>query len=301
MASWRSGTQRQYGVYIRKWKKFCSQRKVNYLRASVGLGLDFLAELFEGGLSYSTINTARSALSTVVVCNHGTFGTHPHVIRLMKGIYNQRPPLSRYSTTWDVNTVLIFLRTLSPVKDLSFKDLCGKLAMLMALVTVQRVQTLQLLDLRYMTKSMFGYTFTLSKVIKQSRAGKTPPVIELRAYPIDRRLCVVTVLREYLKRREIKAPRKENKLFIAHVRPHEGVSRDTISRWIKNIMVRAGIDTETFKAHSTRAAAASKAKAMDIPIADIMQTAGWSRASTFGKFYKKPVETRRVAHAVLQM
>jgi hypothetical protein len=271
------------------------------LRAPVGLGLDFLAELFEEGLSYSTINTARSALSTVVACDYGTFGTHPHVIRLMKGIFNHRPPVSRYCTTWDVNTVLIFLRTLSPVKDLSFKDLCGKLAMLMALVTVQRVQTLHLLDLRYMSKSMFGYTFTLSKVIKQSRPGKSPPVIELRAYPRDRRLCVVTVLREYLKRREVKAPKKENKLFVTYVKPHEGVSRDTLSRWIKNIMCRAGIDTTTFKAHSTRAAAASKAKAMDIPIKDIMEAAGWSRSSTFGKFYQKPVETRRVANAVLQL
>ena len=119
MASWRSGTQRQYRVYIGKWKKFCSERKVDYLRASVSVGLDFLTDLFEKGHSYSTINTARSALSTLILCdNCMTFGSHPHVIKLMKGVYNKRPSGSRYTSTWDVNIVLRYLRTLSPVKDL---------------------------------------------------------------------------------------------------------------------------------------------------------------------------------------
>jgi hypothetical protein len=60
------------------------------LQASEGLGLDFLAENFEQGWSYSTINTARSALSTSVVCDHETLGTHPHGFRLMKDIYITR-------------------------------------------------------------------------------------------------------------------------------------------------------------------------------------------------------------------
>jgi integrase len=269
----------------------------------VSMGLEFLAELFEQGQSYSSINTARSALSTIILCdNRITFGTHPQVIRLMKGVFNQRPALSRYGVTWDVNIVLNFLRTLSPVKDLTFKDLCGKLAMLMALVTVQRVQTLHLLDVRFMKKSMFGFTFSLQEVIKQSRPGKAPPVIELRAYPRDRRLCIVTVLKEYLERRRVKVKKDTYKLFVTYRKPHEGVSRDTLSRWIKCMMFRAGIDTTVFKAHSTRAAAASKAKAADIPVSDIMETAGWSNSSTFGKFYDKPVgDGRRLANAVLRL
>ena len=119
VTSWRSGTQRQYRVYIRKWKNSCSQRKVNYLQASEGLGLDFLAENCEQGWSDSTINTAWSALSTSVVCDHETFGTHPHGFRLMKDIYNQRQLLSRYITMWGAKTC--------PVKDLSFQGGVGNL------------------------------------------------------------------------------------------------------------------------------------------------------------------------------
>ena len=63
-----------------------------------------------------------------------------------------------------------------------------------------------------MQKSVHGYTFKLVKVIKQSRPGKNPPVIELRAYQVDRRLCIVTVLNEYLMRRKLKAQKDEHKL-----------------------------------------------------------------------------------------
>ncbi|GFN84782.1 Brca1-associated protein-like [Plakobranchus ocellatus] len=50
---------------------------------------------------------------------------------------------------------------------------------------------------------------------------------------------------------------------------------------------KAGIDTNVYKAHSTRAAASSAA-ARSIDIAQVLKTAGWSREQTFAKFYNKP-------------
>ena len=44
--------------------------------------------LHSQGLSYSSINTARSALSSILkLDNCDNFGTHPLVTRFMKGIY----------------------------------------------------------------------------------------------------------------------------------------------------------------------------------------------------------------------
>lgn len=59
-----------------------------------------------------------------------------------------RPTLPKYQFTWDVNKVLGFLKTLSPVQDLSLLDLSKKLAMLFALLSGQRKQSLHLLDVR---------------------------------------------------------------------------------------------------------------------------------------------------------
>ena len=44
-----------------------------------------------------------------------------------------------------------------------------------------------------------------------------------------------------------------------------------------------------YKAHSTRAASTSKAKAQGLSVEQITQKANWSRAITFFKFYNKKV------------
>ena len=55
-------------------------------------------------------------------------------------------------------------------------------------------------------------------------------------------------------------------------------------------MAKAGIDTTRFKAHSTRAAATSKAKATGLNMADILKAGVWSRESTFEQFYHKLIQ-----------
>jgi len=82
MASWRSGTGKQYHSYLGRWEKFCAQKVIPEEDASVEHGIDFLASLYEEGLGYSAINTARSALSSVLTLpGNVTFGNHPLVTR----------------------------------------------------------------------------------------------------------------------------------------------------------------------------------------------------------------------------
>lgn len=302
LQSWRSGTKKQYNIYINKWSKFCREKQINNVQTSIGYALDFLTELFDNGSSYSTINTARSALSTLILVDGRTnFGSHPLVVRFMKGIFNVRPPVARYTETWDVNIVLKFVLTLSPVKDLSTKQLTLKLCILMALISGQRSQTLHLLEVSHMKKANWGYAFTLTKVLKHSRSGGSLPTIVFRAYPQDRRLCVVTVLKEYLFRRKARVAPTEERLFVSYVAPFKGVTISTISRWVKTVLCAAGINTEVFKAHSTRAASCSKAKIQDVPMEDILKAGGWSNTRTFGKFYNKAVTSNTFAEAVLKM
>jgi hypothetical protein len=49
--------------------------------------------------------------------------------RFMKGVFNQRPALPRYQHIWDVNIVLEYLASLSPVNVLSFYTLTLKFVM----------------------------------------------------------------------------------------------------------------------------------------------------------------------------
>ena len=82
----------------------------------------------------------------------------------------------------------------------------------------------------------------------------------------------------------------ETKLILSPAKPHHRASRDTISRWIRSVMAEACVDVTTFKPHSTRAAAASKAKNASVPVKEILDTAGWSSERTFDRFFDKPFQ-----------
>ena len=293
LQSWRQSSQKQYDVHIKKWLLFCTQRQVDPVRPNISVAVEFLTTLYEGGLSYSSINTARCALSAILDTPDSvlpTFGEHPDVKRFMKGIFQSRPPLPRYTKTWDVNTVLQYIGSLGDSQDLTLKDLTLKLVMLVALTTAQRGQSLHLMDTQGMVREEAAYTFMLSSSIKQSKPGSPPSelVIKLNAYPDDSKLCVVNTCSVYLDSTKLLRG-NESCLFITHQKPHKRASRDTIRRWIQQMMTRAGIDVTVYKPHSVRSAAASKAKANNASLLEIMTTAGWGSAATFAKFYDKKI------------
>ena len=120
---WRSGTRKQYATYLQKWQRYCSSRDIDSLHPSVEDGINFLAELHDAGKGYSAINTARSALSSVVTLpNTTTFG----------GVFQLKPSLPKYRNILYVNIVLTYLSSLHPPQDLTLKDLTLKTTMLLA-------------------------------------------------------------------------------------------------------------------------------------------------------------------------
>ena len=63
-SSWRTSTQRQYRSYFTKWCTFCCQRQIYiFTPAEVDI-IEFLTMLYKSGVGHSSINAARSALSS---------------------------------------------------------------------------------------------------------------------------------------------------------------------------------------------------------------------------------------------
>jgi len=77
------------------------------------------------------------------------------------------------------------------------------------------------------------------------------------------------------------------------------VSSATLSHWIKNCLLEAGIDSRVFKAHSTRGAATSIALRAGISIPEIVRLADYTIETTFKKFYYRPVWNASVGRSVL--
>ena len=123
--------------------------------------------------TYSAINTARSALSTLILLPGGiTFGTHPLVTRFVKGTFTARPALPRYKEIWDVSVVLEYLKKFYPHETLSLKDITYKTVMLVALSSGQRCQTSHALIISGMKQTTDIITFEINKLLKTSKPGK---------------------------------------------------------------------------------------------------------------------------------
>lgn len=83
MASWRKSTGKQYTSYLSRWVTYCENKQFDVTHAAINDGLDFLTLLYKQGVGYSAINTARSALSSVITpADKTTFGEHPLVSRI---------------------------------------------------------------------------------------------------------------------------------------------------------------------------------------------------------------------------
>jgi hypothetical protein len=264
----------------------------------------FLHSLYKNGMSYSSLNTARSAISNLCFTSdmdshHVPIGKHFLICRYLKGVFNEMKPVPKYHSRGPVDLVLDYLSTLWPLEKLSLKELTLKLVTLIALTTGQRCQTLTFLDISadYMSKTDDSYRFALTEHVKQDRPGKVFGNLCLYKYTVTE-LCVYGTLEYYMSVTE--KLRTSTKLLVSFIKPYSAVTASTVGQWIKTLLGQAGVDTSKFSAHSTRVASTSKA-AVSVPVDVILATAGWRDESTFRKFYNKPVSvTNQMSLAVLK-
>ena len=297
MKSWRGSTSKQYNVYVNKWFQYSNEVKCNPWMPSISHILDFLAKLMSDGSGYSAINTARSALSGFITIDNLPAGQHPLVKRLLKGVFNIRPALPKYCNTWNVNIVLEYLGKLDN-DTLNLQTMTLKLTMLLALVSGQRCQSLASLDLNDMYSSDDRIVFRFNSLLKQTRPSFQVAPLVISKFQDNPSLCVYSLLKMYLEQTTTLRT-NTTRLLIMVRKPHCAVCSQTIARWLKTVLTKAGIDTKVFSAHSTRSAATSAAKSVGLSISNIMNAAGWTNAGTFQKFYNKCEDNANFGQSVL--
>ena len=98
---------------------------IDSISTSLDQTIEFLTKIFESGVGYSSIGTARSVLSSGLIMDIGiSFGKHPLNQRFMKDLFNLRPALPRQFAIWDPDIVLEFPSNIEyhlPLKGLSEK------------------------------------------------------------------------------------------------------------------------------------------------------------------------------------
>jgi hypothetical protein len=214
------------------------------------------------------------------------FGEHPRVKLFMKGVFNTKTPMPRYSEIWDTNSVLKLLKSKEwcPAGTISLMKLSQKVATLILICTGQRPQILRALRTDEMNIDGEKFVFTIkNSQVKQGRLGYNPEPLVLKSFPEDKRICVYSYLRFYDNRG------KEKLLFLTLKKPHNAATQDTLSRWVKGVLKDAGLDISKYRAGSVRAAATSKARHCGATLDEILKGGGWSQETTFSRWYSRPI------------
>lgn len=290
-ASWATTTQKQYTLVLRRWIAYCTEHGIEPARPTVLEGINYLQELFTGGAAHTTVNTARSLLSTFVTVGDRPFGEHPLVARLLKGISNLKPTGPRYDNIWDPKLLLNYVQAWGSTHELDCERLNKRTTCLYLLATGQRLQALSRLRRKDIRWEEDGCTIKYSTRMKSNDPAKNPLILSFRKFEVPE-LCVFEHLKCYMAREELKGAGPA--VFATTRRPHVRASQDTLTRYVRTTMQEAGVDMSIFTPYSCRHAATSAAMKRQVPLATILQSAGWIGEGTFQRFYNRPLAAQAV-------
>lgn len=156
---------------------------------------NFLSQLYNEGYEYKTINNYRSAISAIHPLFNGVkVGQNHTITQVMTGIFNKRPPLPRYTNTWDVDLVLNHIQKMPDNKDLCLKELALQTATLMTLTSAARTSEMCLLDLNNMHISEKEVSFTQTGLTKTRKVKDSCNKVTFCAFEnnrLDVRSCIM--------------------------------------------------------------------------------------------------------------
>lgn len=165
-----------------------------------------------------------------------------------------------------------------------------KLALLLALGSGQRAQTLLAIKISYISILTDKVIIRIPDRLKTSAPSRAQSILTFPRFLQRPELCIVSLLEHYIDITRELRPANCDALFIAYTRPHKAIAVQTLSRWIRAGLEDCGIQSDFFAAHSTRHASTSLAAKKGLALDIIKRAAGWSGDSqVFAKFYNRPI------------
>ncbi len=300
-------------TYALKWSLFatwCSSRREDPRRCTIGVVLSFLQERLEHRLSPSTLKVYVAAIAAHHDAVDGrSLGKHDLIVRFLKGARRMNPSRPPLVPSWDLSIVLAGLQRgpFEPLDSVELKFLSLKTALLTVLTSIKRVGDLQAFSV---SEECLVFGPVYSHVVLRPRPGYVPKVpttpfcdqvVNLQALPSEEAdpalalLCPVRALRIYVTR--TRSVRSSEQLFVCHGGQQKGkaVSKQRLAHWIVEAVALAYQSQGEpcplgVRAHSTRSVASSHALAHGASLADICRAAGWATPNTFARFYNLRVE-----------
>ncbi|CAC5397867.1 unnamed protein product [Mytilus coruscus] len=261
-ASRQDGTKKDFSSKFEKFNSWCGERQIDPYSANFNQVADFLAYLFLSGLQYRTIAGYRSMLSAVLPpVQNFPVAKQPYIVRIIKGVFNSRPPKVKILPEWNLELLLQALekKPFEPMQEVDLKHVTLKTVFLVAITTFSRCSDLQSLgiDDKSMRDQCKGITFVRHGLAKQDRQKHFGEKLFVPSFP-------------------------EKTL----IDPKRALSA-----------IRIAYDDDNMKVnvHSTRAIAPSWALYKGASLKSILDSDNWAIESTFPRFYLRDFDATKVS------
>lgn len=292
----RPSTLKTYDSRVSRFIKWSLDRETDPTTASLAEVSDFLTTLFQEGLQVSTVRNYRSAIAAVHkgFSDGSTIGSNSAILHLLRGMGNSRPPKKKLCPAWSINDILHSLTKppYEPIHDSRLPDLTKKTLFLIAASSARRRSCLHALTTKPGHIRFEAHGVRLIPDIDFVPKNQTldfipgdlflPEITTISSEREDRKWCPVRSLKWYLKR--TKHLRHSERLFVLPRHPYSAASKDTISKWLVQMIMPCTHD-QPVRAHDIRGQATSKALFAGVPLSDIMKAAAWKTPSTFVSCY----------------
>ncbi len=222
-------TRRAYALKWNLFVKWCSSRREDPRRCSIGVVLSFLQQGLERRLSPSTLKVHAAAISVYHDHIDGkSIGKHDLVVRFLRGARRLNPPQPPSIPSWDLALALRALQIapFEPLQSADLRILSMKTLLLVALASIKRVGDLQAFSV---DESCLEFGPGDGHVLLSPRPGYVPKVpttpfrdqvVSLQALPLEEAdpalalLCPVCALRLYTDRTQ--SLRTSDQLFVCY-------------------------------------------------------------------------------------
>ena len=150
-----------------------------------------------------------------------------------------------------------------------------------------------MLSVIHIGQSLDTVIFHVIELTKCTKPTSPDQPVVYRAYVEVELLFPVKCIYAYLAERSEIVTQDFTEFFITFAKPWldgDPTSKESLARWVKEVMENSGIDIEIFKSHSTRVASNCAAYKLGMPLWEVLKRGKWSNAGTFFTYYFRKIE-----------
>lgn len=160
------------------------------------------------------------------------------------------------------------------------------------------------MDIEHTEISQDAISFIISKNLKTTRFTKSMKIISCpttKEPSLNLSDYIIFYMNKTIPYRAAAVERGEPKptQLLLSYKTKAPVAKQTISRWMREILKMADIDTSHYGPHSFRGAGLSAAKLKGASTEQLIKAGDWTNARTFNTYYDKPQSRNTVINMIL--